>query len=483
MVSQRGGANRSTAAMMLLLVVSGIATLGESFLALFSAIAASLSFSWYFIDQVGSLAITSVQGGITFAAMTITALTGTQLSIRAQRRADEAIRRRVEVERLRELGDVLLAAVTVAEAARQVTEKVVDLFALRGAVLRVEGEASPFRSGDTAGAGGADVSIMPIHAGSRQDFLELYGLQPSVEVRSALASMIGLVIERARSSEERARMQAAQRGDQMRSTVLNALAHDFKTPLTSIKAAASVLRASQSISSADDRELIVVIDEEADRLDRLIRESLDLARLEQHRANPRTEPCKVLDVVGGATARVARYMGRRPVEVDIPEDLPPLYADRFLLEQMLIQVLDNAGKYSAPGSPIRISGEERCGNLRSSIVIWIRNEGSHIPVEERVLIFDKFYRGSGQATATEGTGLGLAIARTIAEAHGGTLSLEIEGNGPAFRFEFPLSDAKVAGFAGLPASEPPPGAGGGLIAEMQTREAIMAGADTGIRRG
>src|ERR1019366_8383674 len=97
-------------------------------------------------------------------------------------------------------------------------------------------EAQSFRAGNV---GRGSVSIIPIHAGARADMLELYGPQPSVEVRSALASMIGLVIERARSSEERARIEATQRGEELRSTVLNALAHDFKTPLTSIKAAAS----------------------------------------------------------------------------------------------------------------------------------------------------------------------------------------------------------------------------------------------------
>jgi two-component system sensor histidine kinase KdpD len=428
--------------MMLLLAVLAISTLGDSALALLTSIAASLSFSYYFVDQVNSFAITTVQGGITFAAMALTALTGSRLAIRAARRAEEAIRRREEMERLQQLGGVLLAAVTVAEAAQEVVGKLVELFGLTGALLRIAGEAQSFRAGNV---GRGSVSIIPIHAGARADMLELYGPQPSVEVRSALASMIGLVIERARSSEERARIEATQRGEELRSTVLNALAHDFKTPLTSIKAAASALRASDDPGSDGDHELAVIIDEEADRLDLLIRESLDLARFEEHRANPRREECRMSEIVERATARAARYLGKREIEIDVPEDLPPIFADRFLLEQMLIQVVDNAGKYSKPGSTIRVSAEQ-VENGRTSgkqgggaIVLSVRNEGE-IPEDERALIFGKFYRGSRDRTATEGTGLGLAIAKTIAEAYQGRFWLDMEPKGPAFRFELPLGE-------------------------------------------
>jgi two-component system sensor histidine kinase KdpD len=131
---------------------------------------------------------------------------------------------------------------------------------------------------------------------------------------------------------------------------------------------------------------------------------------------------------------VTRYLGKRELVIDVPEDLPPILADKFLLDQMLLQVVDNAGKYSKPGSTIRVSAIQSGSN----IVISVQNEGSEIPPGERQLIFDKFYRGTKDRSTTEGTGLGLAIAKTIAEAYDGTLWLDAEPQGPVFRFVLPL---------------------------------------------
>jgi two-component system sensor histidine kinase KdpD len=427
-------ANRVIAAMMLLLEVLAIATLGDWILALLSSTVASFAFSFYFIDEVGSFRLTTIEGAVTFGTMAFTALTGSRLSIRAQHRAQE-------MERLNQLGRVLLAANSVAEASRDAVKKVVELFGLRGAVLRVAGAPHAFQWGETVAG---QVSVIPLDADRLDadqldndyggDVLELHGPQPSEEVRNTLASMIRLVLERARGAEERAQMEAIRRGEELRTTVLNALAHNFRTPLTSIKAAASMLRLSGRILSAHERELVVVIDEEADRLNQLIRESLDLANLESRRANPMTEECLIPEIVRRVASRMSRYFGRREFIIDLPEDIPPIMGDIFLFEQMLGQVVDNAWKYSQPGAPITISGVVS----GASIILTVWNGGSEIPVDERDRIFDRFYRGSKDRNRVEGTGLGLAIARTIAEAYKGRIWLDVEPSGPAFRFELPL---------------------------------------------
>jgi two-component system sensor histidine kinase KdpD len=433
-VCEKLGSNRSTPAMLLLLAVLAVATLGDRLLALIASIAASLAFSYYFVDQAGNRAISNVQSVITLATMVLTAFTGSHLALRAQQRAQEAILRREEMERLNQLSRVLLAAHSVPEAAESAVRKLMELFGLDGAILRVEGALRDFQAGSV---GDGPVSIMRATVDGRADMLELHGSQPSEEVRNAIASMIGLVLERARSAEERARMEAAARGEELRSTVLNALAHNFKTPLTSIKAAASVLRSAGDLPPAGQRELIAAIDEEADRLDRLIRESLNLARIEGHRANPLSEACLIPDIVDKAISKMARYMGRREFVIDIPDDLPLVTGDPFLLEQMLLQFVDNAWKYSQPGARIRISGAASGGK----VVVTVQNEGSEIPESERDLIFDKFYRGTKYRTRIEGTGLGLAIARTIAEAFRGKVWLDMEPEGPAFRFALPAEAA------------------------------------------
>ena len=140
------------------------------------------------------------------------------------------------------------------------------------------------------------------------------------------------------------------------------------------------------------------------------------------------------------SAGLNRFLGKREVAIDVPEDLPILVADKFLLDQMLLQVLDNAGKYSRTGSKIWISAEKS----GSEIIISVQNEGSDIPPGERRLIFDKFYRGSTTRATIEGTGLGLAIAKTIAEAYNGRLWLDAEPEGPAFRFALPIEMAEGA---------------------------------------
>jgi two-component system sensor histidine kinase KdpD len=446
-VSSYVGSNRATAAMLLLLEVLAIATLGDWVLALLASTAASLAFSFYFVDDVGSFRLTTVEGVVTFAAMVLTAFMGSRLSIRAQRRAAEAERRRSEMERLNQFGRVLLSADCLKDAADEAARKVVELFDVDGAVLRVVGAPHASQWGEisspgmTAGTAAGSVSIVPLDSDYGGDVLELHGRQPSEEVRNALASMIRLVLGRARSAEERHRVESVRRGEELHTTVLNALAHNFKTPLTSIKAAASMLRLSGRMASAHERELVVVIDEEADRLEQLIRESLDLAKLESRRQNPKTEECRMAQIVERVVSRMSRYLGRREFIIDIPEDLPPITGDSFLFEQMLVQVVDNAWKYSRPGAPIRISGTAAGG--RMILTVW--NGGSEIPEDERDRIFDRFYRGTKDRNRVEGTGLGLAIARAIAEACDGKIWLDVEAQGPAFHFELPFGGGEGTG--------------------------------------
>jgi two-component system sensor histidine kinase KdpD len=368
--------------------------------------------------------------------MLITAITGSQLSLSIQTRAAESERRRGEMERLQQLGAVLLSTDTVTEAASKALQEIVAQFG-GGAILRVDGIPASFQAGitDHAGLAGLAMDLGPIVVltPNRKGTLELYGMEPSIEVRSALVNLLGLVLDRAAAAEERTRIEAVQRGEELRNTILNALAHNFRTPLTCIKAAASMMRGSNGVPGTYSRELVEVIDEEADRLDALIRDSLDLARIQSRQVNPRVEDCSVAVVVSGVLERMKRYLARQLVIVHIPDDLPGVRGDRFLLEQMVTQVLDNAWKYAAAGARIWVSAHQ----AGSEVILAIRNEGNQIPEEERDLVFDRFYRGARSRVSIEGTGLGLAIARTIAEAHGGRVWLETAAEGPVFRFALP----------------------------------------------
>lgn len=426
----------AVAAMLLLLCVLAVATQGDRVLAVATSLAASISFSYYFIDTANSFSITSTEGGVTFACMIITALTGSQLSLSIQTRAAESERRRAEMERLQQLGAVLLSTDTVTEAAGKALPEIVAQFG-GGAVLQVDGFPLPFQAGVTDQAGRGPIVV---HTPNQKGTLELYGMEPSVEVRSALVNLLGLVLDRATAAEERTRIEAAQRAEELRNTILNALAHSFRTPLTCIKAAASMMRGSDGVPGTYSRELVEVIDEEADRLDALIRDSLDLARIQSRQANPRVEDCSIAGVVTGVLEKMKRYLTRQMVNVEMPDDLPRVRGDRFLLEQMVTQVLDNAWKYTSAGARIWVSAH----HAGEEVILTIRNEGNQIPEEERSLVFDRFYRGTRSRASIEGTGLGLAIARTIAEAHGGRVWLETAAEGPVFRFALPAGAQEEA---------------------------------------
>jgi two-component system sensor histidine kinase KdpD len=392
--------NRSIASMALVLEVLATSTLGDRLLAIVASLSAALGFSWYYVDEVGSFAITTLEGELTFFMMMLTALTGSHLAIRAQNRAEEAIRRREEMEQLHQLGTSLLASVSVESAAQDIVNRLVRLFGVRGAVLSLQDHSASFEAG--ARMGSAETVLKSEGTGYS---LDLYGHLPSAEVRNALKNLIDLVLDRARASEQHARVEAAHRGEEFRKTVLNSLAHNFRTPLTSIKAAASILRGTRKIPEDNARELATVIDEEADRLDQMIRESLDLARIEAYQASPRVEACSANEIVASVTTRVSRYLGGRRLVTDVPESLPPIFGDRFLLEQMVVQVVDNAWKYSQPGALIHLRG----GVSAEGLFLEVINEGEQISPDEREKIFTRFYRGKQTRSHVEGTGMGLPI--------------------------------------------------------------------------
>ena len=304
-----------------------------------------------------------------------------------------------------------------------------EVFGLTGARLSLEDSTRTWGEGLVEGP---PVSVVPVPVGGCT--FEIYGTRLSDEVLHLLYGMIAQVIVRARNAEEKLRLEAEQKGESLRSTVLNALAHSFRTPLTSIKMAASMLRSDDFVSEPDQKDLIAAIDEEASRLDQLIGESLDLARLESRRSNPRREMCSVAVITGRVIARMSRHLAAARSGLRFRRTFRRSLGDPFLFEQMLIQVVDNAWKYSKPGSQIRISAEA----AGSTIQISVRNQGSEILPSEQARIFDKFYRGSEFQSSVEGTGLGLAIAKTIAEACHGRIWLESEPTGPAFHFALPL---------------------------------------------
>lgn len=230
--------------------------------------------------------------------------------------------------------------------------------------------------------------------------------------------------------------------EEMRSSLLSAVSHDLRTPLAAITGAATALRDdAASIDGGQRLELLSTICEEADRLERLVRNLLDMTRLESGALAVKREWIPLEEVVGSALTRLEPVLAGRPVRTDLPADLPLLSADPILLEQVFVNLLENAAKHTSPGTEVDITARADAGG----VVVEVADRGPGIAPGEESRVFEKFFRG--KHVGTSGAGLGLAICRGVVNAHGGTMlaANRAGGAGAIFRVTLPRG------------SDPPPG--------------------------
>ncbi|MCA9517110.1 MAG: sensor histidine kinase KdpD, partial [Myxococcales bacterium] len=232
------------------------------------------------------------------------------------------------------------------------------------------------------------------------------------------------------------------RTEEMRSALLSSVSHDLRTPLATITGAATTLRDERGRLPEDtQRELLGSICDEAERLERLVGNLLDMTRLESGALEPRRELVPIEEIFGSALGRLEHALAGRDVRVEVDPTLPFVAVDPALVEQLLTNLLDNAAKHSAPDTPIEVEARHAAGEP-PRLVIEVRDRGPGLSAEDAERAFEKFYRGRTTAT---GAGLGLAICRAIAAVHGGTLSAANRaGGGARFVAELPL-DAPAVG--------------------------------------
>jgi two-component system, OmpR family, sensor histidine kinase KdpD len=446
--------NPTTVALTFLLAILIVSATWGLRYAVTMAIIATLLFNYFFLPPVGTFTIADPQNWVSLFAFLVTAVIASQLSERARREALGANRRRREVERLYAFSQQLLIADNVVELLNTLPRHVVDSFGVDAAALFVSGRSDIYRSGPASGpldserlksvtARGDPMTesqrhlfFVPLRLGVRTvGALGISGGMLSRETLEAVGSLAAIAIERAGAVENLTKAEAAKEGEKLRSALLDSVSHEFRTPLTSIKASVTSLLSDAKLDSTQRRELLTVIDEESDRLNRLVGEAAEMAQLDAGGVELQREPHQVKEVIERAVEESKQVLSGHPVEIVIPPQMPAVRIDLERMKEVLSHLLENAGKYSPAGTPIRITAESK----EKRLTVNVSDRGPGIDDFEQALIFDKFYRGRDQRTRIQGTGMGLAIAKAIVEAHGGTIGVTSQlGSGSVFYFSLPV---------------------------------------------
>jgi two-component system, OmpR family, sensor histidine kinase KdpD len=447
--------NPTTAALTFLIGVLIVSATWGLRPAIFMAVLATLAFNYYFLPPIGTLTIADPQNWVALFAFLVTAVIASQLAERARREALRANERRGEAERLYKFSQQLLSSENVAELLNVIPLYIVESFGVEAAAISLVNRPDIYRSNFArdvldrhdlrlvAMRGEPQIDVerrvvfMPLRMGLRVvGSMGLSGAQLSRETLESMSSLIAIAIERAGAVEKLSKAEAARESEQLRSALLDSVTHEFRTPLTGIKASVTSLLSNPSLDQAPRLELLTVINEESDRLNRLVGEAAEMAQLDAHKVELRLGQHQIQEAVGDAVEKSRTTLGKHPVTVQLPQNLPAVRIDVDRISEVIAQLLENAAKYSPPDSEIHITGEVRDQKVMTSIA----DRGPGIDDFEQSLIFEKFYRGRNQRMQVQGTGMGLAIAKAIVEAHGGEIGVTSQlGHGSVFYFTVPVA--------------------------------------------
>jgi two-component system sensor histidine kinase KdpD len=446
--------------LLLVLLIASNWGLAEATLA---SLTATLAFDLVFLPPIGKFTIADPQNWVALFSFLATALIASRLSARANRQALDAVERQRDIERLYTFSRAILLTDPVEPVAKQFARKLAEIFGLDAAVLYDR------RTGEIHRAGPSDFDAMDLETMDAQlrdaasqgttffdperkrvitavrlgsEPIASFAMQGAFmqdSVLQGISNLIAIGLERARAQDLAHQVEAARRSEQLRTTLIDAMAHEFKTPLTSIRAATTSLLSSPDQPAESRTELLEVADEEARHLQSLIDDAVDMARLESDHIQVRRELTDPRELVEDVVASLHTQIDHRPVDIRSEGSLPQFPLDRKLLKLALKQVLDNALKYSPPRSrvTVRVSdGVASDGN--HAIQFEVTDQGQGISTQEQGRVFERFYRSPSVKNQVPGFGLGLAIANNIAQAHNGELTVNSRPGETIFRLTLPL---------------------------------------------
>jgi two-component system sensor histidine kinase KdpD len=443
--------NATTTGFCYVITILLIATTWGILEAVAASVFAMLCFNFFFFPPVGTLTIADPQNWVALFAFLVTAIVASELSARAKNEAKAAIHRQRELERLYGLGRSILLDQGEGPLPQRLAQHVADQFELAAVTLYDVVSERQYKAGRqdlviperilTAALSG-DIGARTDDLDSRFALIRLGGQPAGVlalrgdvsdTTMDAISNLVAIGLERARTQAAETRAEAARQSEELKSTLLDAIAHEFKTPLTSIKAAATTVLAGDRLG-AEQRELLSVVDEEADRLNNLVGDAIQMLRIEGREFKLNRSSVSVADLIAAVTRQMRPRLADRPVEIQGASGLPSVSMDRDLIQLALRQLLDNALKYSSARSPVRIGAELRQGH----VALWVADDGPGVPPPETERVFERFYRANSGRHAVPGSGLGLSVVREIARAHGGDAVACRPDQGSRFEIIIPM---------------------------------------------
>ncbi len=422
------------------------------------SVVAVLSLDFFFTAPLFSLEVTNPLDIMALVSFLITGLVITQLTTQVHNEAAVSDHQRRQVDRLYQLAQELLALDPETTTCAAVTELFRDIFAPQSVCLfdaatgeihctgnppnsLAEQTKSLYASGIDCEDAASGVLFRCLHAGGNAiGAISFEGLRDPELTTGPLSALAAAILERTRTFRNASHVKAAAQAESFRGAILDALAHEFKTPLATIVTAAGGLRELGPLCP-EQLELTEIVETEASRLSLLTSRLLRTAQLDRDEVKPKLKFTNMAELVTVVTDQYSRHSTDRKLSVRNEGSDAGVMADPDLLQLALRQLLDNACKYSIPGSTVTISMNSR----DEWVVIRTSNGGSRIRPNERSLVFERFYRGTEVRHKAPGSGLGLYVARKIVHAHGGSLDLEMATTlhpETTFRLALPRADAR-----------------------------------------
>src|SRR5258707_13481378 len=377
---------------------------------IYLSILSAAAFNFFFLPPVMTFTIGDTRNWIALLAFLVTGIVASQLAERARREAKISRRRQREAERLYEFSQQMLVTGNVIDLLNVLPQMIATTFNLTGAAVYLRQRDRVYRSSpnymDVTAAElrdaaftrdhrrdeERDVTLIPILLGTRPiGAVGITGDGTSPEALDAVCGLAAIAIERAGAVETLTRVEASRESERLRNALLDSVPHELRTPLTSITAAITSLRTDPLLDGAQSDEMMQIIEEEAARLNRLVGQAMEMADLDAHHIKLDLRPYPMREAVDLPLEAVQAQVRNHPVDIRLPDSLPPVEMDLERIATVLQHLLENAAKYSAEGSPIFVSAEVAKGQLVTSVA----DRGAGVDDFERMMIFDKFYRGQG----------------------------------------------------------------------------------------